>query len=81
MATQFKSVAVADCFACFELVDRTAIRALGMAFAGHVQVNLGMGVPNFHVCFGAWAKDATLWVQVFGQKFNGLAHDLFLFEN
>ncbi len=74
MGEQFESVTVADCFACFELVYRTAIRALGMAFTGHVQVDLGVRVPNFHVSFGAGAKDTALWVQVFGQKFNSLAH-------
>ena len=75
------SVTVADGFACFELVHGAAIRALGMAFAGHVQVNLGVRVPDFHVSFGAGAKDATLWVQVFGQEFNSLTHDLFLSLN
>jgi hypothetical protein len=81
MVTRRCSVAVADGFACFELVHRTAIRALGMALTGHVQVNLGMGVPNFHVSFGAGAKDTTLGVQVFGQEFNSLTHDLFLSLN
>jgi hypothetical protein len=69
------SVAVTACFACFELVHRTAVRALGMTFTGHIQVNLGVGVPDFHVSLGAGAKDTTLWVQIFGQKFNGLAHE------
>ena len=76
-----ESVAVTDCFARFQLVHRAAVGTLGMAFAGHVQVDLGVRVPNFHVSFGAGAKDTALWVQVFGQKFNCLAHDLFLFEN
>ena len=74
-------MAVACHFARFEFVFCAAVRALGVAFSGHIQVNLGMGIPNFHVSFGAGAKDTTLWVQVFGQKFNSLAHDLFLFEN
>jgi hypothetical protein len=72
------SVTVADCFACFELVNRTAVRALGMAFTGHIQVNLGVCVPNFHVSFGAGTKDAALRVQVFCQEFNSLTHDLYL---
>jgi len=76
-----KSVAVADSFARFELVHRTAIRALGMAFAGHVQIHLGVRIPNFHVSFGAGAKDTALRVQVFGQEFNSLTHDLFLSFN
>jgi len=81
MVTWQSSVAVADCFACFELVNSTAIGALGLTFAGHIQVNLGMGIPNFHVSFGAGAKDTTLGVQVFGQEFNSLTHDLFLSLN
>jgi hypothetical protein len=71
------SVTVADCFACFELVHRAAIGALGVAFAGHIQINFGVRIPNLHVSFGAGAKDTALWVQVFGQEFNSLTHDLF----
>jgi hypothetical protein len=68
------SVAVTDCFTRFKLVHRTAIGALGVTFTGHVQVNLGVGVPDFHVSLGVGAKNTTLWVQVFGQKFNSLTH-------
>jgi hypothetical protein len=75
------SVTVADCFTCFELVNRTAVGALGMAFTRHIQINLGVRVPNFHVSFGAGAKDAALGVQVFRQEFNSLTHDLFLSLN
>ena len=53
--------------AVFEFVDCAAIRALGLASAGHVQVNLGVAVPEFHVGQRAWAKHAALVVQVFGQ--------------
>ena len=74
-------MAVACHFARFEFVFCAAVRALGVAFSGHIQVNLGVRVPDLHVGFGAWAKDATLWVQVFGEKFNSLAHVLFLSEN
>ena len=61
-AIELALVAVAGRFARFEFVFCTAIRALGVAFAGHIQVNLGMRVPDLHVGFGAWAKDAALWV-------------------
>ena len=56
------SVAVTDCFACFELVHRTAVRALGMPFTGHIQVNLRVGIPDFHISLGAGAKNTTLRV-------------------
>ena len=61
-AIELALVAVAGHFARFELVFGAAIRALGVAFAGHIQVNLGVRVPDLHVGFGAWAKDAALWV-------------------
>jgi hypothetical protein len=70
------SVTVADSFASFQLVHGAAIGALGVAFTGHIQVDLGVRVPNLHIRFGARAKDTTLWVQVFGKEFNSLAHDL-----
>jgi hypothetical protein len=70
------SVTVAYSLTCFQLVNSTAVRALGVTFTGHIQVNLWVCVPNFHVSFGAGTKDTALWVQVFGQKFNSLAHDL-----
>ena len=57
-----ESVAVSDCFAGFQLVHRTAVRALGVAFSGHIQVHLGVRVPDLHVRFGAWTKDAALWI-------------------
>ena len=57
-----ESVAVTDCFARFQLVNRAAVGTLGMAFTGHVQVNLGVRVPDFHVSLGAGAKNTTLWV-------------------
>jgi hypothetical protein len=71
-------VVAANVFAGFEFVDRAAVRALGFTGVGHIQVNLGMAVPEFHVGFGAGAKHAALTVQVFGQKFNCVAHFLFL---
>ncbi len=57
-----ESVAVTDCFARFQLVHRTAVGTLGMALTGHVQVNLGVRVPDFHVSLWAGAKNSTLWV-------------------
>lgn len=65
--------------AVFEFVDRAAIGALGLAGAGHVQVHLGVAVPQFHVGQGAGAKHAALMVQIFGQQFNGcVCHGVFL---
>lgn len=62
-----------------ELVHRPAIRALGFASFAHVQVDLGMGVPELHLGLGAGTEHAALGVQVFGQQFNGcVAHVLFL---
>ena len=60
-----------EVFAGFELVDGSAVRALGLAGAGHVQVDLGVAVPDLHVGLGAGAVDAALGIEVFGQQFNG----------
>jgi hypothetical protein len=68
----------ANVFAGFEFVHSAAIRALGFTGAGHIQVDLGMAVPELHVGFGAGAKHAALTVEVAGQEFNGLAHCLIL---
>ena len=69
------SVVVPHHFACFQLVEGAAIRALGLAGFGHVQVHLGVAVPNLHVGLGAGAKHAALGVQVGGQQFNSrVAH-------
>ena len=57
-----------EMLAGLELVDRAAIGALGVAAMGHVEVNLGVGVPGFHVRHGAGAKHAALGVEVFGQQ-------------
>jgi hypothetical protein len=63
-------VTVANVLAGFEFVLGAAIRALGNACAGHIQVHLGMGVPEFHVGFVAGAVNAAVAVQIFGQEFN-----------
>ena len=68
------SVSVTHYLTRLQLVNRAAIRALGLAGFGHIQVDLGVAVPQFHVCFGAGAEDATLGVQIRCQKFNGVAH-------
>ena len=60
------SVVGVEMFAVLELVDGAAIRAFGMALAGYIQVDLGMGVPGFHVSQRAGAKDAALGIEVFG---------------
>ena len=69
-----ESVAVAHRFTRLKLVNRAAIGALGMAFAGHIKVDLGVVVPQLHVSLGAGAKNTTLGVQVFCQEFNRMAH-------
>ena len=68
------SVVVTHHLTSFEFVLRAAIRALGLAGFGHIQVDLRVAVPQFHVGFGAGAEDATLGVQIRCQKFNGVAH-------
>jgi hypothetical protein len=67
-------VAVANVLAGFEFVLCTAVRALGLACAGHIQVDLGMAVPEFHVGFVAGTKHTAMTIEVFGQEFNGIAH-------
>src|SRR5512133_565033 len=60
-----------------QFVNRAAIRALGLAGVGDVQVDLGVAVPDFHVSLGAGAVHATLVVEVLGQEFdNRLVHIL-----
>jgi len=56
----------ANVFARFQLKHRAAIRALGFTRARNIQVDLWMGVPNFHVRIGAGAEDASLCIQVSG---------------
>jgi hypothetical protein len=63
-------VAVANVLAGFEFVLGAAVRALGNACAGHIQVHLGVAVPEFHVGFVAGTKHAAMAVQIFRQKFN-----------
>jgi hypothetical protein len=71
-------VTVANVLAGFEFELSAAIRALGFTGFGHVQIDLGVAVPEFHVRFGAWAKHPAMAVQVFRQKFNWVAHCLSL---
>ena len=69
------SVVGAEMLAVLELVDGPAIGALGLAALGHVQVDLGVAVPDLHVGQRAGTIHAALSIQVFGQQFNGeLAH-------
>ena len=56
-----------EMLAVLELIDRTAVRAFGLAAVRHIKVDLGMGVPNFHVRQRAGAVHPALGVQVFGQ--------------
>lgn len=63
-------VAVANVLAGFEFVLCAAVRALGNARASHIQVDLGVGVPEFHVGFVAGAVHAAMAIQIFGQEFN-----------
>ncbi len=67
-------MAVANVLAGFEFVLGAAVRALGLACAGHIQVDLGMAVPEFHVGFLAGAKHAPMTIEVFRQEFNWVAH-------
>ena len=47
-----------------QCVHRAAIRTFGRAFTGHVQINLGVAVPDFHVGLGAGAVHAALGIEV-----------------
>jgi hypothetical protein len=67
-------VAVANVLAGFEFVLSAAVGALGNAGAGHIQVDLGMAVPEGHVSFGAGTEHAAMAIQIFRQEFNGVAH-------
>jgi hypothetical protein len=62
-------VAVANVFAGFEFVLGAAVRALSNARTCHIQVDLGMGVPEFHIGFIAGAVNAAMAVQIFPQEF------------
>jgi len=57
-------------FTVFQAVNRGAIRALGLASAGHVKKYLGMGVPGFHVRQRTGAKHAAVAVQVGSLEFD-----------
>ena len=67
-------VMAANVLAGFEFVNRAAVRALGFASAGHIQVDLGVAVPERHVGLGTGAVHAAIAIEVFGQEFNGVAH-------
>ena len=66
------SVVVTHHLPGFQLVNRAAIRTLGVAIFGHVQIHLGVAVPQFHIGFWAGAKHTALGVQVGGQQFDSL---------
>ena len=59
---------IGDVLAGLQRIDRAAIWALGPAFACHVEVDLGVAVPDLHVGLGAGAVDAALRVEVGGQQ-------------
>jgi len=67
-------VMAANVLAGFQFVHSAAVRALGFTGAGHIQVHLGVAVPEFHVGFGAGTKHAAVAIEVFRQEFNGVAH-------
>jgi hypothetical protein len=70
----YSSVRVPHSFTSFQLVDRTAIRTLGLTCLGHIQVDLGMAVPKFHVGFVARTKHTAMTIEVFRQEFNWVTH-------
>ena len=53
-----------------QAVDRAAVRALGFASLGDVQIDLGVAVPQFHIGLGAGAEHATLGVEILGSQFD-----------
>lgn len=60
-----------EVFAFFQFVHGAAVRALGFAGFGNVQVDLGVTVPDVHARQRAGAKHTALVVQVGSQDFNG----------
>ena len=56
-----------EMLAVLELIERAAVGTWGLAAVCHIQVDLGMGVPDFHVRQRAGAVHPALGVQVFGQ--------------
>jgi hypothetical protein len=64
------SLVSGEMFAVLQLVHGAAVGALGLTGVGHVQVDLGVAVPDFHIGQRVGAIDATLMVQVFGEEFN-----------
>jgi hypothetical protein len=71
-------VMAANVLAGFEFVMCAAVRALGFTGAGHIQVHLGMAIPEFHIGLSAGAVHAAIAIDVFGQEFNCVAHVRFL---
>lgn len=55
--------------ALFQAISGAAVRALGLAGMGHVQIDLGVVVPQLHVGLGAGAVDTALGIQVLGSQF------------
>ena len=64
-----------EMFAGLEPVFGPAIRTHGLSGVPHVQVDLGVGIPEFHIGLGVGTEDTALRSQVLGQQFHGvLAH-------
>jgi hypothetical protein len=61
-------MSAAEMLACFQGVNRAAIRTLGAACATHVQKYLGVVVPDWHARFGAGTEHTALVVQVGGEQ-------------
>ena len=64
------SVAVPYRFAFPQAVHRTAVRTARLAGFGHIQINLGVAVPDFHVGLGAGAEHPAVGVEVLGEQFH-----------
>lgn len=58
------------CLTCLQTVCCATVRTLGFTCLGDVQINLGVAVPQLHVCLGARAEHATLSIQIFGGQFD-----------
>ena len=56
--------------ASLEAIAGAAVWALGFAGLGHIQINLGMAVPQLHIGLGAGAEHATLGIEVLGSQFD-----------
>ena len=57
-------------FASLQTIGGTTVWALGFTRLGHIQIDLGVAVPQFHISLWAGAEHATLGIEVLGSQFD-----------